>query len=129
MVKRPFWIKRIEHAWQKRPIVWLSGVRRAGKTTLAKMFEGANYFNCDLPSVVNRLSEPESFFESQQTHEIIIFDEIHRIEKPSLLLKIAADSYPHFKILVTGSSTLSATKKFRDTLTGRKVMFYLSARE
>ena len=126
MVKRPFWIKRIEHAWQKRPIVWLSGVRRAGKTTLAKMFGGANYFNCDLPSVVNRLSDPESFFESQQTHEIIIFDEIHRIEKPSLLLKIAADSYPHFKILATGSSTLSATKKFRDTLTGRKVMFYLS---
>lgn len=125
MKQRPFWIKRIEQAWQKRPIVWLSGVRRVGKTTLAKMFTTAIYLNCDLPSVVRRLSDPESLYDSLEKQTTIIFDEIHRVENPSLLLKIAADNYPHFKILATGSSTLSATRKFRDSLTGRKVMIYL----
>jgi len=41
------------------------------------------------------------------------------------LLKIAADEYPHLKVLATGSSTLAATHKFRDSLTGRKRAIYL----
>jgi len=31
--------------------VWLAGVRRVGKTTLARMLGGAEYLNCDLPFV------------------------------------------------------------------------------
>ncbi len=125
MKKRPFWIKRIEQAWQKRPVVWLSGVRRVGKTTLSKMFTTATYMNCDLPSVVRRLSDPESFYDSLDKQTTIVFDEVHRVKNPSMLLKIAADNYPHLKTLATGSSTLSATQKFRDSLTGRKIMIYL----
>ena len=126
MIERPFWIQRIYQAWEKRPIVWLSGVRRAGKTTLAQMFPRAAYQNCDLPSVGRQLFDPESFYDSLDKGTIVIFDEIHRLEDPSRLLKIAADAYPHLKVLATGSSTLAATKKFRDTLTGRKHMIYLS---
>ena len=125
MIKRMFWIERIQQAWEKRPIVWLSGVRRAGKTTLAQMFPKAVYQNCDLPSVVRRLVDPESFYDSLDKGTIVIFDEIHRLEDPSRLLKIAADAYPYLKVLATGSSTLAATKKFRDSLTGRKHMIYL----
>jgi predicted AAA+ superfamily ATPase len=125
MVERPFWIKRIHQAWEKRPIVWLSGVRRAGKTTLAQMFPKAVYQNCDLPSVARRLFDPEPFYDSLDKGTIVIFDEIHHLEDPSRLLKIAADAYPHLKVLATGSSTLGATKKFRDSLTGRKQMIYL----
>jgi predicted AAA+ superfamily ATPase len=126
MIERPFWTERIQQAWKERPIVWLSGVRRSGKTTLAKMFHKAVYLNCDLPSVGRRLVDPESFYDSLDKGAIVIFDEIHRLEDPSRLLKIAADAYPHLKILATGSSTLAATKKFRDSLTGRKHMIYLS---
>jgi predicted AAA+ superfamily ATPase len=125
MIERPFWIQRIRQAWEKRPIVWLSGVRRAGKTTLAQMFSKAVYQNCDLPSVVRRLFDPESFYDSLDKGAIVIFDEVHRLEDPSRLLKIAADAYSHLKVLATGSSTLAATKKFRDSLTGRKHMIYL----
>jgi predicted AAA+ superfamily ATPase len=57
---------------------------------------------------------------------VIVFDEIHRLEDPSTLLKIAADEYSEFKILATGSSTMAATKKFRDSLTGRKQTINLS---
>jgi len=126
MIERPFWIQRIRQAWEKRPIVWLSGVRRAGKTTLAQMFPKAVYQNCDLPSAVRQLFDPESFYDRLDKGAVVIFDEIHRLEDPSRLLKIAADAYPHLKILATGSSTLAATKKFRDSLTGRKHMIYLS---
>jgi predicted AAA+ superfamily ATPase len=126
MIERPFWTERIQQAWKERPIVWLSGVRRSGKTTLAKMFHKAVYLNCDLPSVGRRLVDPESFYDSLDKGAVVIFDEIHRLEDPSRLLKIAADAYPHLKILAAGSSTLAATKKFRDSLTGRKHMIYLS---
>ena len=125
MKRRPFWIKQIYQAWEKRPIVWLSGVRRVGKTTLAKMFDDAIYMNCDLPSVVRSIAEPESFYDSLGKNSIVIFDEVHRVDDPSRLLKIAADAYPHLRILATGSSTLAATQKFRDSLTGRKQSIYL----
>jgi len=125
MIIRPFWIHKISDAWQRRSIVWLSGVRRVGKTTLAKMFSNAIYLNCDLPSAARRLSDPELFYDSVARDSIIIFDEIHRLPDPSMLLKIAADEYPHLKILATGSSTLTTTRKFRDSLTGRKENIYL----
>lgn len=125
MFDRPLWHQKILAAWKKRPIVWLSGVRRVGKTTLSKMFDRAEYLNCDLPSTARRLAEPEAFFDTLPKGHIVIFDEIHRLEDPSLILKISADAYPHLKILATGSSTLSATKKFRDSLTGRKETLYL----
>jgi len=125
MVYRSFWINRLKKAWTKRTLVWLSGVRRVGKTTLAKMLTGATYLNCDLPSVQRRLEEPELFYDSLPEHSTVIFDEVHRLSDPSLVLKIGTDVYPQIKILATGSSTLAANKKFRDSLSGRKVQLYL----
>ena len=81
--------------------------------------------DCDLPSVGRRLSDPEPFFDSLKQGSSVIFDEIHRLEDPSRLLKIAADVYPHLRVLATGSSTLAATRKFRDSLTDRKQTIYL----
>jgi len=106
--------------WEKRSIVWLSGVRRIGKTILCRQVDNVRLYNCDLPSIRRQLSDPEFFLSQQNPDEIIALDEVHRLEDPSLLLKIAADAFPDLKILATGSSTLEATKKFRDTLTGRK---------
>lgn len=126
MIDRPFWLKKLESAWQKRPIVWLSGVRRVGKTTLAKMLGDVVFVNCDLPSEVRRLEDPEFFFDSLAPGTRVVFDEIHRLDDPSRVLKIAADAYPALRLLATGSSTLAATRKFRDSLTGRKRAVYLS---
>ncbi len=103
MMLRPFWIDKITQAWLKRPIVWLSGVRRVGKTTLSKMFPEAVFLNCDLPSVAQTLAAPDSFYDGLGNNATIIFDEVHRIEAPSQLLKITADEYSHLKILETGS--------------------------
>lgn len=125
MVIRQIWLNKLKEAWQKRSLVWLSGVRRSGKTTLAKMIPDAIYLNCDLPSVGRRLDDPEFFYSSLPVGSIVIFDEIHRLKDPSLVLKIGTDEFNHLKILATGSSTLSATKKFRDSLAGRKTQIFL----
>jgi len=125
MIVRPYWLKKIHEAWRKRPIVWLAGVRRVGKTTLARMIPDAVYLNCDLPSDARKLDDPELFFRSKKRKAIIILDEIHRLPDPTRILKVAADSFPHLRILATGSSTLAATKKFRDALTGRKITIHL----
>lgn len=79
----------------------------------------ADYLNCDLLSSVELLADPESFYSSVK-EEIIVFDEVHQLPDPSRLLKIGADAFDHLKILATGSSTLAATAKFRDSLAGRK---------
>jgi predicted AAA+ superfamily ATPase len=119
MIKRPFWMNRLAAAWKQTPIVWLTGPRRVGKTVLAKSFPDAEFLNCDLPGVAERLRDPESFFRSVR-QRLVVFDEVHQLPDPSRLLKIGADGFPRLKILATGSSTLAATQKFRDSLTGRK---------
>ena len=55
-----------------------------------------------------------------------MLDEIHRLANPSELLKIAADHFPRVRIIATGSSSLGASRKFRDTLAGRKVDLWLT---
>jgi predicted AAA+ superfamily ATPase len=119
MIKRPFWTDRLVAAWKQASIVWLTGPRRAGKTALAQSLPDAEFLNCDLPSVAERLRGPESFFLSVKK-KFVVLDEVHQLPDPSRLLKIGADAFPKLKILATGSSTLAATQKFRDSLTGRK---------
>jgi len=125
MISRPYWLNRVRAVWQKRPIAWLAGVRRVGKTTLARMLPDTVYLSCDLPSDVRRLEDPEMFFGSQPENAVIVLDEVHRLGDPSRVLKIAADEFPGLRILATGSSTLAATRKFRDALTGRKLVLTL----
>jgi uncharacterized protein len=126
MFARPFWLNRLRDAWNSVPIAWLAGVRRSGKTTLAQSLEPERtlYLNCDQPEVDDALKNPSLFFRSCR-QPIVIFDEIHQLKDPSRVLKIGADSFPHLKILATGSSTLAASRKFRDTLTGRKRVVHL----
>ncbi len=58
MIERPIWKERILTAWGEAPIVWLSGVRRSGKTTLA---HGRNYLVTPSgdPAYVRRYGELE----------------------------------------------------------------------
>lgn len=125
MIRRIWWEKEIERLWTKRSIIWLSGVRRSGKTKLCQSLPGSRYLDCELPSVRRELDDPEAFLKSVKEN-ILVLDEIHRLNDPSLLLKIAADHFPDLKVIATGSSTLGASAKFRDTLTGRKTELMLT---
>ncbi len=125
IIQRPFWKNLVEQAWQKKSIVWLMGVRRVGKTSLCNSFEDIEFFDCELTRVRQLLADPEGFLQARRGKRIAL-DEIHRLDNPSELLKIAADHFPDIKIIATGSSTLGATAKFKDTLTGRKREVWLT---
>ena len=58
LTPRPFWVDRIETLWRSRNIVWLAGARRLGKTVLGGQIPETRVFNCDLPSVRERLADP-----------------------------------------------------------------------
>jgi len=125
MKKRSFWLEQIGKAWERHSVIWLSGVRRVGKTFLSQSLTDAEYFDCELPRVRVMLEDAEGFLRPLRGRTIIL-DEIHRLQNPSELLKIAADHYPDVRILATGSSTLGASAKFKDTLTGRKESLWLT---
>src|SRR5579872_6129188 len=126
LVQRPFWKQMIENAWLEKNIVWLMGLRGIGKASLCRSLENSVYFDCERPRVRQLMEDdPEGFLESQQGKRIIL-DEIHRLANPSEVLKLAADHYPTIKIVATGSSTLGASAKFKDTLTGRKREVWLT---
>jgi hypothetical protein len=122
---RVFWRERIDAAWRSRRIVWLAGVRRAGKTVLCQSLPDVEYFDCELPRVRRQMEDPEAFLESLRGKRVVL-DEVHRLGNPSELLKIAADHYRDVRIVATGSSRLGASARFRDTLTGRKADVWLT---
>ncbi len=119
MIHRPFWERLLQSELSRRPVVWLAGVRRSGKTVLCRAVAESGYFDCELPSVRRACEDPEGFLKARGPG-LIVLDEVHRLDDPAQLLKIAADHFPETRIIATGSSTLGASARFKDTLTGRK---------
>ena len=125
MVKRDFWLEKINVAWKTRSVIWLNGVRRSGKTYLCKSIPNIEYFDFELYGARKQVENPELFLKGLKNKKVI-FDEIHRLDNPSELLKIASDYFSDIKVIATGSSTLGASKKFKYTLTGRKFSIWLT---
>jgi uncharacterized protein len=125
MVRRHFWLKKISEGLQKRSVLWLSGVRRVGNSMLCKSLPNIEHFDCELPRVRKMMEDPQSFLEDLKGRTVVM-DEVHRLANPSEILKIAADHFPETKIVATGSSTLGASAKFKDTLSGRKYEIWLT---
>ncbi len=124
MINRTFWVEKVQELLKKRSVLWLRGVRRAGKTMLCKSMPGIEYFDCEMPEI-RKMAENESFLKDN-AGKLIALDEIHRLSNPAQLLKLASDHYPGTKVIATGSSSLEAMKKFSDTLTGRKYTLHLT---
>ena len=105
IISRPFWQELVENTWKQKNIIWLMGVRRVGKTMLCQSLSNVEYFDCERPRVRQLFIDPEGFLDAQKGKKIVL-DEIHRLDNPSEVLKLAADHYPEVKIIATGSSTL-----------------------
>ena len=71
--------------------------QRRGELAIAN----ALYLNCDLPSTVDRLADPERFLGGLES-PVLILDDIDQLADPSRLLKIAADAFPAVKVLGHG---------------------------
>ncbi len=92
---------------------------------LCQSLDETEVFDCELPRTRRLMEDPEGFLESVRGRRVVL-DEVHRLGNPSELLKIAADHFPDTKVIATGSSTLGASAKFRDTLAGRREVVWLT---
>lgn len=104
-------------------IVFITGPRQVGKTTLAKsLVSSCDYFNYD--SAEHRIALKENSWD--RSKELIIFDELHKMPKWKSWLKGVYDTEGVIpKILVTGSAKLNAYRKVGDSLAGRYFQYRL----
>lgn len=113
-------------------MLFMSGPRQAGKTTLAKSIAkttgGGVYFNYDMPEHKVRLAGNPLFFEEtdrrQGTAPLVILDEIHKFKDWKNYLKGLYDGHAgQFRFLVTGSGRLDLLISGGDSLAGRFLRF------
>lgn len=134
MESRELYTKIWRELAANKSMIFLSGPRQAGKTTLAKMiaasYTNSLYFNWDIPQNRTRLIESPTFFEDVErkdaTTPLIIFDEIHKYRDWKNYLKGVYDGfYDRFQFLVSGSGRLDLYRKGGDSLAGRYFLFHL----
>ncbi len=100
-----------------RKMVFISGPRQVGKTTLARMLAPKNsrYLNWDVEEDRQRIIHQEIPQES-----FLIFDEVHKFSRWRNYLKGMFDAHrKHKQILVTGSARLDYYRYSGDSLQGR----------
>ena len=122
------------HLTKDRQIIFLSGPRQIGKTTLSRLIKegwGENnsyYFNWDNRDHRQLIISGESTLANYlnikpivgQQKKLVIFDELHKLKLWKQFLKGFFDTYEEFlQIIVTGSARLDLYKSQGDSLMGR----------
>ena len=133
-------MKRIsyENLWRKinafKPMIFISGPRQGGKTTLAKSiadeFTNSTYFNWDVRDDRSKLVENPYFYQEMNRHDasrpLVILDELHKYSDWKNYLKGVYDrDGANFAFIVSGSGRLDIYQKGGDSLAGRYLRFTL----
>ena len=117
-----------------KQMIFVSGPRQVGKTTLAKMIAGTFknnvYFNWDISSQKKLLIENPNFFEDinrvDDSLPLVILDEIHKYKQWKNYLKGIYDQFSgEYKFIVSGSGRLDIRVKGGDSLAGRYFQLHL----
>ncbi|MFA5091521.1 MAG: ATP-binding protein [Candidatus Paceibacterota bacterium] len=118
----------------------ITGPRQTGKTTmlfhmyskLKKEGKRCYFFSLEDPTLLAKLDEhPDNLINIiegiDKEKKYIFIDEIQYLKNPSNFLKFNYDKYKgKIKLIVTGSSAFYIDKKFKDSLAGRKRIFFLN---
>ncbi|NCT56594.1 MAG: ATP-binding protein [Legionella sp.] len=129
MIRR-FYEKIIQHhidAYSQ--MIFISGSRQVGKTTIAKTFQTSEYSYLNWDNIIHRkiiLGDIFNYIESKllstltKTKPCIILDEIHKFKHWKNLIKGIYDQHKEkLTIIVTGSAKLDVYNKGGDSLMGR----------
>ena len=115
-----------EHIGMYRQMVFLSGPRQVGKTTLAKSF-ATDYLNWEEKETrllvlkgARAVGNSLALEEGRDSGKTLVFDEIHRYQKWKTFLKGFFDIYEKSaKVFATGSAKMDVYKRGGDSMMGR----------
>ena len=134
MINRPLYLEIWKDLARAKSMIFLSGPRQSGKTTLAKQiaktYKDSFYFNWDSSADKTMLIKKPEFFEDMGRQgagkPLVIFDELHKYRKWKNYLKGTFDKFnERYQFLVSGSGRLNVFQKGGDSLAGRYFQFYL----
>ena len=134
MKDRPIYQQLWDELKQEKAMVFVSGPRQAGKTTLAKMisrdYTNSLYVNWDILDHRTQLLQNPYFFRELPRKDtgrpLIIFDEIHKYRDWKNYLKGVYDKFhSEFDFLISGSGRLDAYQYTGDSMAGRYAHFRL----
>lgn len=121
----------IEKSLKNFPAVGIIGSRQVGKTTLAKEIKKRHkartiYLDLELPSDLNKLSEPELFLRDHND-ELVIIDEIQRIPSLFPILRALIDQKrSNGRFLILGSASPALIRQASESLAGRIIYYELA---
>lgn len=134
MKERSIYLKVWDELAQEKSMVFMTGPRQAGKTTLAQIisssFSNHFYFNWDIPVHRAKLLKNPNFFEEvirkDTSKPLIVLDEIHKFKDWKNYLKGIYDQFfDQYQFLISGSGRLDIYQKGGDSLAGRYYLFHL----
>jgi len=113
--------QKVLDSLENYPVVALLGARQVGKSTLAKQISAGLrdtvYLDLESPRDVNKLQDPEAFFELNKG-SLICLDEIQRMPDLFEVLRAVADKTGQ-RFLVLGSASRDLIRQSSETLAGR----------
>ena len=123
-------IKQLKKYLTIFPAVAILGPRQCGKSTLVKSlsqyFDSILYLDMQKESDLNKLKEPELFFETNAS-KLICLDEIQLVPKLfSVLRSVIDENRINGKFILLGSASQDLIQQTSESLAGRIGMLHLS---
>jgi predicted AAA+ superfamily ATPase len=122
----------------KKEFTIITGARQTGKSTLMKQLSEhckkaelpAMFLNLENSNILAHLNESPlnllSYLPVTAGRTVVFIDEIQYLKDPSNFLKLLYDDHAErVKIIATGSSAFYMDSSFKDSLAGRKKIFWL----
>ncbi len=129
-------IEEIKKVLPRDEFIIITGARQVGKTSimiLLKEYLEASDKSCFYINLENQENlkilnkNPLNIFDlipESKTKQYVFIDEIQYLDNPSNFLKLLHDEQKSkLKIIVSGSSSFYISRKFKDSLVGRKFLF------
>jgi uncharacterized protein len=103
------------------PVIFLTGPRQSGKTTLARAtFPDFTYVNLEDPERRREaIEDPRGFLTRFASGPGLILDEVQRTPELLSMLQVFVDDRKLGRVLLTGSSQLLMSEKISQSLAGR----------
>lgn len=143
LIKRTAQDKIAQHLINQKEITVILGPRQVGKTVLLKQLQewlikeqqinpdNVFYFNLDIISDWGAIKDQTQFISflksrSQKQKIFVFVDEAQKVENPGIFYKGVFDSDLNIKLILTGSASLYFFSKIKESLAGRKRIFFLN---